>query len=561
MGHAVSYDADSFVAQLQALLPPGAVWTRDPDSDLTSLLRGAAQELARVQGRAEDLLREMDPAQAVELLDVHESNNGLPDPCYEAPTLLADRRAVLLARLADSRGHNGADYKSLASSYGHITTSVYPATDRAFRAGRSRAGEPANSDSVAYWYVVAYMLDLVSFIPTFGVGEWTLSSAAVDSTSKFAPYSSVQDAVQLTFGSPGFGGAIVSTQLGAAGTPKHFQISFWIKRISGQESVSVSGFLVGGGFIDESVSIEGDSWARHELRFESEAGFAAVAIGSSDETTIDLWGTCLSAVDNAFECALDSVQLSIGQPRFRTINDANNQVVAESNTLSSLASFGVADYYASSETISLSSSGWTISLLFKPESSMDSGSPQALFSAENQASDLGMYVWSQSGQIAVGLVRPGADVLFAATGGAADDLSDFYGQIMQLFIWHDGSNVYASINGAASVQLNETFSGGDLTARIGVREGGGTPLAESILGATLGSVQPNQADLASVYARSVAERSIQPMHRTDHRWDFTRMFKASEEVQDTAHVERVSLVRVGDGPSVSGISISQEFWS
>jgi len=58
---------DAYLAQLQALLPSGLAWPRDAGV-MTNLLTGLAQEPARIAGRVDDLLRELNPLTSVELL-------------------------------------------------------------------------------------------------------------------------------------------------------------------------------------------------------------------------------------------------------------------------------------------------------------------------------------------------------------------------------------------------------------------------------------------------------------------------------------------------------------
>jgi uncharacterized protein YmfQ (DUF2313 family) len=194
----VKYDDAAFLEQLQALLPPGQAWSRDEDSDITKTLAGCAPELARAQGRADDLLRELDPSRAVEMLDVHERINGLPDPCAPEPETVDDRRAILLARLREDKGHNPSDYEALGATHGYPTTLVQRSPWRAFRAGISRAGEPVNSEKIAFRYLVHYMPNIVDFVPTFGAGLWALGGASVDDTDVLAP-SGDSNAVRLTF--------------------------------------------------------------------------------------------------------------------------------------------------------------------------------------------------------------------------------------------------------------------------------------------------------------------------------------------------------------------------
>lgn len=94
-------DADAYLTQLQALLPPGPAWSREPDATLTAVLGIFADGLARADARADSLVRESDPRDAIELLEEWEAMFGLPDACSppEAYDTLAERRAALAQRV------------------------------------------------------------------------------------------------------------------------------------------------------------------------------------------------------------------------------------------------------------------------------------------------------------------------------------------------------------------------------------------------------------------------------------------------------------------------------
>lgn len=105
-------------AQLQALLPGGPAWTREPDAVLTAMMDAMAQELARLDLRAHQLLEETDPRTAYALLDQWESVLGLPDPCTQSATGLTARRQACWRKLAYQSGQTPAFYVSLAGAIG-----------------------------------------------------------------------------------------------------------------------------------------------------------------------------------------------------------------------------------------------------------------------------------------------------------------------------------------------------------------------------------------------------------------------------------------------------------
>lgn len=67
---------DDYTRLLYHLLPPGPAWEGD-----NPLLNGLAPSLAAVHQRGDDLMREIDPAQTVELIGRYETLCGLPDSC------------------------------------------------------------------------------------------------------------------------------------------------------------------------------------------------------------------------------------------------------------------------------------------------------------------------------------------------------------------------------------------------------------------------------------------------------------------------------------------------
>lgn len=117
--------ATDYLAQLQALLPPGPAWPKDADAPLTKMLTGLAQELSRVDARALQLADEVDPRTTAELFADWERVAGLPDACviaFAGDQTAAQRRASLVGRLATLGGQSAAYYIALAASLGYTVT-------------------------------------------------------------------------------------------------------------------------------------------------------------------------------------------------------------------------------------------------------------------------------------------------------------------------------------------------------------------------------------------------------------------------------------------------------
>jgi len=88
----MAYSAEHYLELLQALLPTGLIWTREPDADLTNLLMALADEFARVDHRGDDLVEESAPRTAVEILDEWEAILDLPDTCTQPPESIQERQ-------------------------------------------------------------------------------------------------------------------------------------------------------------------------------------------------------------------------------------------------------------------------------------------------------------------------------------------------------------------------------------------------------------------------------------------------------------------------------------
>ncbi|MDF7777859.1 DUF2313 domain-containing protein [Sphingomonas sp. AOB5] len=111
-------DARSYLGQMQALLPTGAAWPRERTSWLARLLRGMAEEPARLDARMAQLEDEADPRTAFELLPDWERVLGLPDPCTPAETTIAARQAACWRKLAFQAGQTPAFYIEMAATLG-----------------------------------------------------------------------------------------------------------------------------------------------------------------------------------------------------------------------------------------------------------------------------------------------------------------------------------------------------------------------------------------------------------------------------------------------------------
>lgn len=124
------------------LLPAGIAWNRRKASTTTALFEGLGAELARVQRRGEDLVRESDPRTTNELLPEWERYLGLPGSCEQlAPT--AEGRAAAVVTKYTAQGSMTLGYyvelaKKLGWAFTHKTTA---------KSGAARAGDPCATHS------------------------------------------------------------------------------------------------------------------------------------------------------------------------------------------------------------------------------------------------------------------------------------------------------------------------------------------------------------------------------------------------------------------------------
>ena len=137
--------AEDFHQALLDLLPVGWAWPREPDTVLSEFWRAMAEEAARVQARACDLLEESDPETTTELLVDWERAFGLPDPCGPANLTVTERRGALLAVIRSLGGASIAYFTGLAADRGY---EIEITENRPFTCSRSACGHQSRIERV-----------------------------------------------------------------------------------------------------------------------------------------------------------------------------------------------------------------------------------------------------------------------------------------------------------------------------------------------------------------------------------------------------------------------------
>lgn len=112
-----------FAAALHHLMPPGPAWPREPGTMLDGLLSAMADRAASQHARVVTLAdAEAYPAETSEMLPDWERAFGLPDACGHAGDTAAERRAALLARIAERGGQSRAYFIAVAAALGYTVT-------------------------------------------------------------------------------------------------------------------------------------------------------------------------------------------------------------------------------------------------------------------------------------------------------------------------------------------------------------------------------------------------------------------------------------------------------
>lgn len=135
---APNYQASDFLTALQALMPRGLAWPRDPTSVMAQVEAGLAPTWQRHTEQNNNLLVDAFPSTSVQLLPEWEAALGLPDPCAGPAPTIAARQAQVVARFAGSGGQSVPYFIQYAALLGYtVTVTEYVAS----RVGQSRVGQ------------------------------------------------------------------------------------------------------------------------------------------------------------------------------------------------------------------------------------------------------------------------------------------------------------------------------------------------------------------------------------------------------------------------------------
>lgn len=111
--------AERYTRMLMALLPPGAIWPREPGTVRHALMSATAEEMALIHQWLEAILAERSPRTALYLLSDWERVLGLPDDCTGPAETIAARRAQAHARMVSTGGQSRAYMIEVARALGY----------------------------------------------------------------------------------------------------------------------------------------------------------------------------------------------------------------------------------------------------------------------------------------------------------------------------------------------------------------------------------------------------------------------------------------------------------
>ncbi len=132
------YTVEAYTHALQALMPVGLAWPREPDAVQSAVLGALANSYQRSDSGALSLLRGGFPASATILLTEWEKSLGLPDDCSigEVDTI-GKRQSAVVSKLISTGGQSKSYFIGIARTLGF---SIEIEEYRQARAGLSVCG-------------------------------------------------------------------------------------------------------------------------------------------------------------------------------------------------------------------------------------------------------------------------------------------------------------------------------------------------------------------------------------------------------------------------------------
>ena len=145
---------------LKSLLPQGKAYNLEDSSNLSSIMKAISDEIIRIDLRIQDLIREMDPTNSLELLSDWESLVG-KDACFTETNDVSERRARILLKLRSRGGQSKEFFINLIKALGFdIIISEF----RPFTAGMEVGGELSNDDKWRFVFEVKSLQSITTYL-------------------------------------------------------------------------------------------------------------------------------------------------------------------------------------------------------------------------------------------------------------------------------------------------------------------------------------------------------------------------------------------------------------
>ncbi|MFZ4260369.1 YmfQ family protein [Raoultella terrigena] len=146
------FTTDDYRQALQALIPTGRAWPRDPDTVQSAVLRSLAASFQRSDNDALGILSGAFPQTATIMLPEWEKALRLPDDCSigEVDTI-AKRQNAIVSKFISTGGQSKSYFIGIAKALGYnITIKEY----RQARSGLSVCGDGLNGDDWPFVWLV-----------------------------------------------------------------------------------------------------------------------------------------------------------------------------------------------------------------------------------------------------------------------------------------------------------------------------------------------------------------------------------------------------------------------
>jgi uncharacterized protein YmfQ (DUF2313 family) len=132
-------------------MPKGRLWNREEDSILTKILAGMAEELSRIEVRAENLIVEKILSTTSELLTDHEEDFGIPEEGEDLQPTIALRRNELKSKLLEVGQQDKGYFDDICEAFGYdvIIEEFRPAWSGVMVSGDSCGDQP----NIFFWKI------------------------------------------------------------------------------------------------------------------------------------------------------------------------------------------------------------------------------------------------------------------------------------------------------------------------------------------------------------------------------------------------------------------------